>query len=123
MATLTIPQITLAVGSRTFGPGNAADAEASITLTIDRTVTGGLNSLTGASVLDIAVDQSNDGGTTWHNLAGAEWTGGIQLDKHGNTRTQEQLFTTLNPGTSRKVRASTTVSGTSIAIAGTVVTA
>lgn len=122
-STLTIPQVTLPVGARTFGPGNVPDADVSITLTIDRTVAGGLNSLTSASTLAVTVDQSNDGGTTWANLSGAAWTGGIQTDKHGVTRTAEVMLTELNPGTSRKVRATVTVGGTSIVVDGSVATA
>lgn len=123
MATLDIPQVTLEVGSETFGPASADDADVNITVTIDRTPDGGLNSLTPDSALSVAVDQSDDRGETWQNLAGASgWTGGEQFDKHHNVRTQEQLFTTLNPGTSRLFRAVVTAAGTAIAIDGSVTT-
>ena len=123
LSSLNIPLVTLPVGVRTFGPGSIPDADVSITLAIDRTVASGLNSLTSASTLAVTVDQSNDGGTTWQNLSGASWTGGPQTDKHLNPRTQEVLLTELNPGTSRKVRATVTVGGTSIAVSGSLATA
>lgn len=120
--TFPIPLTTLQIGATDFGPAAAADSESSILLTIDRTVTGGLNSLTSASELDVYTYQSNDGGATWHGLAGGGWTGGIQLTKTGQTRTAETLLTELNPGTSRLVKATVTVSGTAIAVAGSLTT-
>ena len=58
MATLTIPLTALNDGVRHFGPATIADADKSAVLTLDRTVTGGLNSLTAATALEVSVDQS-----------------------------------------------------------------
>lgn len=121
--TFNIPQVTLPVGQRTFGPSTAADAEASITLTIDRTVAGGLNSLTTASILGADVQQSNDGGTTWIDLGGWTAEGGTIVNAHGVTSTISAGTWQLRPGTGRQLRATVTVTATSIAVAGTIVTA
>ena len=119
--TLTIPLTTLPVGTQHLGPSHPPDTESQIVLTIDRTVAGGLNSLTPASVLQVTVDQSSDGGTTWQFIAGTTWAGGIIL-LHGNPFTTVELVTGLLPGTSRQLRATVTVTGTPIAVAGTLVT-
>lgn len=121
--TFSIPLVTLPVGSRTFGPGPAADSESSITLNVDRTVAGGLNSLTTASGLTVDVQQSNDGGTTWLDLGGWTAVGGSFTNAHGNPVNTSTGTWELQPGTSRQVRATVTVSGTSIAVAGSIVTA
>lgn len=121
--TLTIPLTTLPVGTRNLGPSHPADAESQILLTIDRTVTGGLNSLTSASRLSAGVDQSNDGGVTWQSVAGFNDAGGTILGKTGQPVTQNTMQTWLIPGASRQLRATVTVTGPSaIAVAGSLVT-
>ena len=116
--TFTIPLVTLPVGSHQFGPANAANTETQISLTVDRTVTAGLNSLTTASILGVDVQQSDDGGTTWFDLGGWQTVGGPAFRGSGISAGTW----TLQPGTSRQLRATVTVSGTSIAVAGTIVT-
>lgn len=138
MATTTnIPLTTLPAGSRQFGPHTAADAEASITLTIDRTVAGGLNALTAASQIAVLVEMSADGGVTWHATdtdqpgTATSWatTGGAltRIDKVTGlpvTVTASSGTWPLFPGTSRRLRATVTVSGpSSVAVAGSFVTA
>lgn len=119
--TLNIPLTTLPVGSQTFGPSNAKDTEAQITLTIDRTVAGGLNSLTASSVISMDLQQSNDGGTTWLDRGANGTQGGIYTIKSQQVNVWAGTWDLL-PGTSRQVRATVTVSGTAIAVAGTLVT-
>lgn len=137
MTTTNIPLTTLPVGSRQFGPHTAADSETSITLAVDRTVAGGLNALTTASQLAILVEMSTDGGTTWHatdtDQQGTEtaWTaaGGTltRIDKTTGLPVTVAVSSgtwPLFPGTSRRLRATITVSGpSSIAVAGSLVTA
>lgn len=114
--TFTIPLTTLPVGTRDLGPSHPADAEQSILLTVDRTVAGGLNSLTAASEIDMNVQQSNDGGTTWQLRVGGTMPGGVL----GAAST---LRVDLAPGTSRQLKATVTVAGPSpIAVAGTLTT-
>jgi hypothetical protein len=122
VTTLTIPLTTLPVGPLNFGPSNVADAESHIVLSIDRTVPGGLNSLTAASQIETDIQQSNDGGATWFFISGGAITGGVFIDKHGATLGTAQQYTDLLPGTSRRLRASCNVLGTPIAVAGTLVT-
>lgn len=121
--TFTIPLVTLPAGSRQFGPAHPADAESSVTLTIDRTPAGGLNSLTGASGLAVDVQQSGDGGATWQDLGGWTAIGGLLPAKGGGSYTVSDGTWNLIPGTSRQLRATVTVSGPSpIAVTGTIVT-
>lgn len=117
--------LTLATGTHTAGPAAASDAETTVTLTIDRTVAGGLNSLTSATTISIAIDQSNDGGTTWQNLASASGiAGGTVLGKGGVTETQATVWTQLNPGTSRQLRLTAIVAGpSSVTVSGSIVAA
>lgn len=120
--TFTIPLTTLPVGSQTFGPENAKNSEAQIVLTIDRTVAGGLNSLTTSSVLGADVQQSNDGGATWIDLGAWQAPGGTITIKGTQVNASTGTWN-LRPGTSRELRAMITVSGpSSIAVAGTIVT-
>jgi len=118
-STLTIPLTTLPVGELDLGPANAADAETGIVLTIDRTVAGGLNSLTPASTVAVNVFQSNDGGVTWMQLVGATMPGGVVGLGHATSDVRTGLF----PGTSRKLKATVIVAGTPVAVAGTLVSA
>jgi len=122
--TFTFPRVVIPVGPRDFGPANVGDAEAAITLNIDRTVAGGLDSLTSASSLGVFIQQSNDGGATWDPLGGGEgMLGGTVLDKFGVPRTTETVKTMLNPGTGRKVMLTATAEGAvSIAVGGSIVT-
>lgn len=127
--TFPIPLTTLPAGARTFGPASIADTDSSVTFSIDRTVAGGLNSLTDASVLALQAEMSTDGGVTWHavdNTAGTDthWstTGGVFTNRNGTVTTSSGTWP-LAPGTSRRLRATVTVSGpSSIAVAGSIAT-
>ena len=134
-STTTIPLTTLPIGSQVFGPHVAQASESSVSLTIDRTVAGGLNSLTLDSVLAVLVELSNDGGTTWHatdtDQMGTQtaWTAVgspvTYTDKQGvqHVYTVSSATWYLFPGNPRRIRATITVSGPSpIAIAGSITT-
>jgi hypothetical protein len=129
MPTVTIPTTTLQIGARDFGPATISDADTSITLTIDRTVTNGLND-TPATHLSIEAMVSLDGGATWTLAAGAGIEGG-QLPQPppprgpGGFYTANVLRVGLDqyPGTGRRIKATLTVSGSSVAVAGTLTTA
>lgn len=124
-STFSIPLVTLAAGAHSFGPASVPDSDSTITLVIDRTVTNGFNSQPGTTQAAVQVDQSGDGGTTWQPLAGMGPIigGSFTSDKTGLAKTQERLFTEFNPGTGRVARATVTVSGSSVAVAGTLTTA
>jgi len=123
-STLTIPLVTLPVGVQDFGPVNVADAETKIVLTIDRTVTGGLNSLTSGSLVAVDVYQSDDGGASWFLAVGGTFPGGVYHDGQAQVLvTASTLQVDVYPGTSRKLKVTVTVSGpSSVAVAGTLVT-
>lgn len=132
-STFPIPLTTLPVGSRQFGPATIPDADTSVTFSIDRTVAGGLNSLTTASALTLKAEMSTDSGATWHavdSAAGTDTSWGTNggdisgIDRHGNPTGLVSSGTwSLAPGTSRRLRATITVSGpSSIAVAGSIAT-
>lgn len=75
-----IPNTRL-TGQQTFTFSNTAQQWTDALVTIDRTITGGLNSLTGADRLTIAIDYSPDGGTTWRAVAGSTLVGGLIITK------------------------------------------
>jgi len=121
--TFTIPLVTLNNGAHTFGPANVADADTRVVLTIDRTVVNGLNSLTAASTIEILVEQSNDGGTSWFELIDGTIFGGLHAQFHGpNPAISEGVTVTFAPGTSRQARGTLTVAGGPIAVQGTLTT-
>lgn len=118
---LTIPLTTLAPGSYRFpvtGGHAIADADTAIDLEIDRTVTGGLNSLTGAVSVADAAFQSNDGGTTWRELGASSFPGGL-IGDGPSPDTTAGFRTAVFPGTSRLVHGTVVVTGGTVAVAGT----
>lgn len=129
MPTLTIPRTTVQIGVRDFGPSSVADTDTSITLTIDRTVANGLNANPAAHLL-IEAMVSLDGGGTWTMVVGAGIEGG-QLSQPppprgpGGFYTENVLRVGLDqfPGAGRLIKATLTVSGSSVAVAGTLTTA
>jgi hypothetical protein len=122
-ATLTIPQVTLPNGTRVFGPATAADGDSAVLLSLDRTLPGGLNSLTPAATLELLIEQSNDGGATWFELVDATMTGGIHgAAKGGGNAVTDTAGSSFAPGTGRRVRATVTVAGGPITVAGTLTT-
>jgi hypothetical protein len=127
-----IPQTSLQPGSRTFGPATIPDADSQVTLAVDRTVAGGLNSLTAASTLSMTAEMSSDGGVTWHAVdtgaAGTQtaWSaeGGTFTNSHtGLPITVSSGTWPLFPGAGRRLRATVTVAGPSaITVAGSIAT-
>lgn len=130
-STFTIPATTLPLGGTNLGPASVPDADSTVTLILDRTASKGnvqgFNSQPGTTQMMVQLSQSNDGGTTWQPLAamGPVIGGTFTMDKTGTTVTitSEKLFTEFNPGTGRRARATVTVSGASVAVAGTLTTA
>lgn len=125
--TLTIPLTTLNDGTRNFGPSAVADTDVQSVLTLDRTVTGGLNTLTAATTVEVSVDQSNDGGSTWFPLADAIFIGGLIPAEPppkgpGGNAAISGLGVRFAPGTGRRTRATVTTSGGPVAVQGTLTT-
>jgi hypothetical protein len=78
--TQNIPNQRL-TGVQTFTFLNSTQEWATAQITIDRTVSQGLNTLTSADTLTLAFDQSPDGGTTWFNIGGSHIQGGTIVTK------------------------------------------
>lgn len=87
--TQNIPNTRL-TGPQTFNFLNTTQAWDNATITLDRTINGGLNSLTTADSLTMTVDRSTDGGNTWKQVAGFTVPGGVLITK-GVTRASETL--------------------------------
>ena len=120
MTVLTIPSVNLAVGSRTFGPVAVATAESMVTLTVDRTPSKGLNALPATTTINVQFQMSFDG-TVWNNLADASFVGGVYSNPlDGQKNTDVFACSIWNPGTlGRTARATVTVAGTTVRVAGT----
>jgi hypothetical protein len=116
---MNIPLLTLAVGTREFGPAAVADDVNAVTLTIDRTVAGGLNSSPASTTLEIGVWQSDDDGASWQFRASAGLIGGVYpRNAAGDPYVESTVSVDLTPGTGRRVKAVTETGGSSVAIAG-----
>lgn len=134
MPTFTIPLTTLQPGTREFGPATAQNGDTSVRLSVDRTVAGGLNSLAADTTVKAELQASTDGGVTWHAVdtdqpeSSTFWIaqGGVYTwtDKQGVLQTINESTGRwpLFPGTGRRAKAVITVSGSAVAVAGTLTT-
>lgn len=121
---VTIPLVTLPVGDFSSPSMAVADTDTMITVQIDRTVAGGFNTLQATTTLWMFPFQSFDGGATWVALSSGGMAGGIYTDKSTHaTATTSSVETGLIPGTGRRVMAKLTVTGSSVAVQGTVTAA
>lgn len=119
MATnITIPTMTLPVGDQTFGPANM-NKEKTCTVTLDRTVAGGMNSLDASTVLEVQVNSSVDG-VTFRNEAGFTSPGGILTGVHGQIDANTLTIQGMG-GQGTQVEIVTTVTGPSpVVVSGTI---
>jgi hypothetical protein len=81
-----IPLSTLPVGTTFAGPFDIPPGTTGFSVTIDRTVAGGLNELDGTTTFDMTIQSSPDG-VTWNDEGGGSTTGGIFTDHHGQVNT------------------------------------
>jgi hypothetical protein len=114
--TQTIPNTRL-TGTHVFAFTDSQPGATDALLTIDRTVSGGLNSLTSADTLTISVERSLDG-VMWQQAGGITCQGGLIVTK-GHTLSREALDVGLE-AVGEKFRVTTTAS-VPVRIAGTVV--
>ena len=119
MPTRTFPiSQTVSPGLTTVGPLNVGN-NSSASIVTDRTIAGGLNSLTSASTVAVLLQTSPDG-TTWKDLCGATWVGGIYTSRVGQLNS-DSIGTGDIDSAVTKVRILVTVAGpSSVVIAGTV---
>lgn len=120
MTVLTIPSVLLAIGPRSFGPISIAANESRIDMTLDRTLSSGLNARPDTTTIKVQFQVSFDGGTTWNDLTSAFFVGGIYSNSlNGQKNTDIFNCTIWNPGTAgRTARADVTVAGSSVRVAG-----
>ena len=115
MATVDLALTVLGVGGYQFGPYPVGDADTQVTLTVDRTLGVGLNTLDSSTVIAVTISQSPDGGS-WTILN----TGTVVGGAFGDTSV---VTVDLLPGAGRLVRVDIAVSGgPEVAIAGSFVT-
>lgn len=127
---LTIPRTTVTPSTSQAAPLISAslavpDGDHTVNLSIDRTIANGLNASPASAVLQLDVDQSNDGGQAWTWIGGDQMTGGIYVSpKTGQQENTDFIEVGLNPGTSRLVRGRLFVTGGggSVAVAGALTT-
>lgn len=119
--TVTINQQTLAVGAKTFGPHNLPSGCTSINIDFDRTVSGGLNSLTSSDTLEMQWYISvNNGPFVFQG--GALFNGGSIIDPDtGLPETDAFMEVSGIPGltTSDRAQCVCTVVGSPIVVKGT----
>lgn len=118
MTTINIPTRTLAVGTTEFGPAAIPNGAAFVTISIDRTVSGGLNSLTNATQLTLNVFESTDGGTMWVMTASTTCVGGVFTMHGGLPLNFNDVGAMIYPNATH-IKASVDVVGTSVTVAGT----
>ena len=129
-ATITIPLTRLSPGTVRFpvaGGQAVADTDTLIVLTVDRTVsqgaTQGFNGQPATTTAEITAEQSNDGGATWFLAVGGTVGGGQFFNPpppkgDGSLITASLVQVPLYAGTGRQVRATVTVTGAQVAVAG-----
>lgn len=118
--TIPIPTTTLAVGPHDYGPAPIADNLKQATITIDRTVAGGLNATPSASI-DLSVFVSSDGGATWQGATTGNCQGGIWPAPKGGQWNSIALTFQFGGGTNRQVKGTVVVNGQSVAVGGSIV--
>jgi hypothetical protein len=122
----TIPRTRVTTTEQFFGPfGPYASDIGTAEVTVDRTVSNGLNSLTAADQVTVGVQYSIDG-APWFEVVSCTWGGGTITSTHGGTtitRTSEGPLGFGIPGgfpanrTQFRIRA---VSTSSVFIAGSI---
>jgi len=110
--TVAFPLANYPDGTRTSSNVSVSDAATTLSFSVQRCTSSTPTIWPNATTtLAITVDQSNDGGSTWRNVFGFTAIGGIVTDKHGVEIPNSFASTTLNPGTSRLLRATATIAG------------
>jgi hypothetical protein len=105
-------------GSQTFNFTPPPPGTTNAQVTIDRTVNGGLNTLTLVDTLTIAIDRSVNGGASWVPASSITTPGSTIVTK-GVTLASDQIAVGIDPeDTDFRV---TTTASTPVRIAGTVV--
>lgn len=118
--TLQISLRTLPIGDTVLGPINANNNTIFAGITCDRTVAGGLNSLTEDSTLAVLIQSSGDNGATWKDEAGATWVGGIYTGRNGQLNTDYVNVSGIDDAANRVQMIATVAGPSPIAIAGTI---
>jgi hypothetical protein len=124
-SSLAISRTVIPPGETTTGSLAVPDGDTGLRLEIDRTVPNGLNKSPASAVLNLNVDQSNDGGATWTWIGGDQMTGGIYVSpKTGLEEDTDYIEVGLNDGTGRLLRGRLVNQGGggSVAVAGTLTT-
>lgn len=121
--TIPIPLTSLTVGPHgPFGPANVGTTDSGAEITIDRTVANGLNTKPTAAIACL-IEISFDSGTNWQTQSQATFTGGVRSDPEIGQLNTDYLFVQLpQPGNAnRRVRATLTVAGTTVSVAGSLI--
>jgi hypothetical protein len=123
--TLQIPLTTFDDGVvHEYGPYTLKQQDNVANITIDRTITGGLNSVTSDVTGMIEIDFSVDNGQTWTLLAGSGFEGGLVtwIDRFGVQHTINAVTITVGTDLVRgaQLRGTAVVHGASVNMTGTV---
>lgn len=89
--TTQIPTTKLRAGSKTFSfPATTASFSAAL-VKLDRTISGGLNSLPATATLVLTFDYSLDNGATWNPCGGSTLQGGSTVVKGVTVPPEDEL--------------------------------
>jgi hypothetical protein len=115
---VSIPNLALPVGTRTFGPAALGAGFHEATITLDRTVASGLNAAPTTTTITMVIEESTDSGATWHGLNGAgdTTTGGTTSNHNGQINLSITSITLS--GLASEMRATLIVAGAAVTIAG-----
>lgn len=89
---LTFNNKSFPVGETTVPVSTSLAPWTTVEIDVDRTVNGGLNSLTSATVVALTMQYSSDGGNTWVTAGYTTEDGGIYTDSQGQENTDTLGF-------------------------------
>lgn len=121
MATVPFTLTTLPLGQHDLGSTSIPTTITAVTCLLDRTVTGGFNSLTAGTTVSLSVSLSLDAGVTWTQILAATVVGGVWTSNvTGLTQPSSWIACPVpSPGVARNLKATMVVAGTVVAVAGT----
>lgn len=103
--------ISIAVGTRDFGPVTIPDGLTRVTLRLARKTTAAPTLWATGVAIQLDSECSVDGGVTWVQWLGFGASGGIYVKGDGSEATESNVASALPSGTNRTMKLSLTVTG------------
>jgi len=106
--------INRAPGSYEFGPGNIPDGFTRVRLRLARQTTATPTFWAADVGVNVLIQDSTDGGTSWRDVCGFQALGGIVLDKQGNEAVESSCQGDWRLGISRMARILYSITGNTL---------